>query len=99
MYVVYLIQNSNDKSIYIGKTNNLTKRLKQHNTNQNNSTKRIKGEWILIYAEAYRNKKDADIRERKLKSHGSGKHELYKRLENSLLKKSKLGMGSGSPKP
>jgi len=99
MYVVYLIQNSDDKSIYIGKTNNLIKRLEQHNTNKNNSTKRIQGKWILIYAEVYKDKKDADIREKRLKAHGSGKHELYKRLGNSLLKKSKLGLGSGSPKP
>jgi len=87
MQIVYLIQNSHDKSIYIGKTSNLTKRLQQHNFNENNSTKRLRGRWILIYAEAYKDKKDANIREKRLKAHGSGKYELYKRLESSLLKK------------
>jgi predicted GIY-YIG superfamily endonuclease len=85
MYIVYLIQHSEDKSLYIGKTGNLTKRLEQHNSNQNISTSRKTGKWILIYAEAYRNKEDADMRERRLKAHGSGKHELYKRVKNSLL--------------
>lgn len=85
MYIVYVIQHNLDKSIYIGRTNNLRQRLLQHNANKNNSTVRQAGEWVLIYAEAYRDKKDAIIRELRLKKHGSGKHELYKRLNNSML--------------
>jgi predicted GIY-YIG superfamily endonuclease len=52
MYVVYLIQHSDDKSVYIGKANNISRRLEQYNANKNKSTKRVKGKWILIYAEA-----------------------------------------------
>ena len=40
---------------------------------------------MLIYAEAYRDKRDAVLREHKLKHHGSGKHELLKRLSHSKL--------------
>ena len=85
MYIVYVIQHDVDKSIYIGITVNLRQRLRQHNAGENRSTIRKNGKWILIYAEAYRSKEDAQERERKLKTHGSGKHELYKRIKRSML--------------
>ena len=87
MHVVYVIQHTTNKDIYIGVTSDLTKRLQQHNNNENISTRRLNGKWILIYAEAYRSKIDAYSRESKLKHHGSGKHELYKRLNNSFVQK------------
>ena len=85
MYIVYVIQHDVDKSIYIGITVNLRQRLKQHNSGENRSTIRKSGKWILIYAEAYRSKEDAQERERKLKAHGSSKHKLYKRIKRSIL--------------
>lgn len=85
MYIVYAIQHTIDKIIYIGITANLKRRLSEHNNNDNYSTSRKDGKWILIYAEAYRSKEDAQERERKLKNHGSGKHELYKRIKRSML--------------
>ena len=85
MYIVYLIQHSETRQIYIGKTNNLKRRLSEHNKNQQESTKRKSGDWILIYAEAYRNKADASNRELALKQHGSNKRWLLDRVKNSLL--------------
>ena len=85
MWVVYLIQNDFSLEPYIGVTENLTERLKTHNAKGKKFTTRKNGEWILIYAEAYRSKNDALAREKKLKHHGSGKIELFKRLEQSLL--------------
>ena len=85
MWVVYVIQNSGTKELYFGFTSNLKRRLGEHNAGKNISTKRNTGKWILIYAEAYRDKKDAFNREQRLKHHGSGKHELLKRLPNSRL--------------
>ncbi len=39
-------------------------------TQENKSLPKEKnGKWIIVYAEAYRNKKDASIREKKLKQH------------------------------
>ena len=84
MYVVYLIQNEEANKIYIGVTANLKRRLDEHNSGGNKYTTG-KGKWNLIYAEAYRSKEDAYLRERRLKNHGSGKIELFKRLKNSLL--------------
>ena len=85
MWVVYVIQNDFSKEIYIGITSNLEERLKTHNAKGKKFTTRKNSKWILIYAEAYRSKSDAFLRERRLKVHGSGKIELFKRLKDSLL--------------
>ena len=84
MWIVYLIQNTESRKIYFGITKDLKKRLRGHNNGgQKYTTKN--GSWMLIYAEAYRSKSDALLRERRLKAHGSGKVELIKRIKESLL--------------
>ena len=85
MMIVYIIQHSATNQVYIGKTNNLQRRLSDHNHNRQTATKRKSGKWILIYAEAYRNKTDADMRELRLKNHGRAKQELFKRCEKSFV--------------
>ncbi len=85
MWTVYLIQHNLSKDRYIGKTDDLKRRLKEHNGGQQAATRRQEGEWVLIYAEAYRNKADADRRESRLKDHGRAKQELLKRTQGSLL--------------
>ena len=87
MYIVYLIQHSETEQIYVGKTNNLKRRLSEHNKNKQYSTKRKSGEWKLIYAEAYRDKNDASDRELKLKHHGTSLFRLKERISKSLLNK------------
>jgi len=86
MFCVYIIQHTNTKEKYIGYTKNLQKRLDEHNNKSTPSTKRKSGKWIVIYAEAYRSETDAQEREKKLKQHGSSKHELFKRIQQSFLK-------------
>ena len=85
MYSVYVIQHSDTKQIYIGRTNNLKRRIREHNASQQEATRRVVGEWILIYAEAYRSKDDAVKRELRLKQHGRAKQELLKRVESSQI--------------
>ncbi len=85
MYYVYLLQNDVSREIYIGFTCNIKQRLTEHNNGGKKFTTRKDGIWKLAYTEIYRSEKDARLRESKLKHHGSGKHELLKRLENSLL--------------
>jgi putative endonuclease len=85
MYILYLIQHTTTYQIYIGITNNLKRRLLEHNKGGTCSTKRKSGEWILIYAEAYRNKSDVVEREQKLKQRGSAIHKLKKRIQGSFL--------------
>lgn len=85
MYAIYLIQNDISKEIYIGSTSNLKARLAQHNARGKKFTTRHLGTWEYAYVELYRDQDDARAREQKLKKHGSGKHELLKRLKMSLL--------------
>ena len=86
MWKVHVIQNNLTQKIYIGCTNDLKKRVEKHNSQTNKGyTGRLRGRWVLIYAEAYRSKEDAFRRESKLKDHGSSKHELKRRISGSLL--------------
>jgi predicted GIY-YIG superfamily endonuclease len=85
MFAVYVIQNDVTKELYVGWTKDLKARLAQHNAHGRKFTTRENGSWQYVYIELYRSANDARVRERKLKSHGSGKHELFKRLQDSLL--------------
>jgi putative endonuclease len=85
MHIVYLIQNSESGEHYYGYTTDLKRRIDEHNRGSNTSTRRTKGTWVLIYAEAYKSKKDALIRESKLKDNGNAKRGLLQRLQNSFL--------------
>ncbi|HLA26188.1 MAG TPA: GIY-YIG nuclease family protein, partial [Patescibacteria group bacterium] len=66
-----------------GSTNDLRKRVSEHNNEKSKSTKRY-APWELIYYEAYKAEDDARIREKKLKHHGKGLAELKKRIGHSL---------------
>jgi putative endonuclease len=84
VFAVYVLENQNDKSWYIGQTDNLKRRLQEHNNKQGGrTTKRKLGEWKLIYAEAYIDKRDAIGREKFLKG-GSGRKYLNKQLTHYL---------------
>ena len=90
MFKVYVLENKKDRSSYIGQTEDLARRLQQHNSKNGGRTTSMKeeGSWTLIYAEAYVNKKDALGREKFLKG-GSGRMYLKKQmryyLENSSV--------------
>jgi len=82
MHYVYALKSSLNGDLYVGSTENLKNRFKLHNLSKVKSTKAYKP-WVLIYYEAYRNKKDATKREKQLKMH-TAKNELITRLVNSL---------------
>ncbi len=83
MYYVYLIKSQKDKSLYIGYTDDLRRRLLEHNSKQSKYT-RNKIPWRLVYYESFSNKQDAIIRERKLKEYKSSYGHLIKRIRNSI---------------
>ena len=85
MHYLYLIQNDETNEIYIGTTDNLKQRLSTHNGGGRKFTTRKNGMWQYIYVEVYRSKADALDREKRLKSHGTVKYALLKRLKQSLL--------------
>ncbi|OGD40011.1 hypothetical protein A3I30_00150 [Candidatus Azambacteria bacterium RIFCSPLOWO2_02_FULL_44_14] len=83
MYYVYLIKSISKDWHYIGSTDDLRKRFKEHNSGQTRSTKTYKP-FKLIYYEAYHNKSDARKREIELKTHGQKKEILFSQIEDSL---------------
>ncbi|MEK7580482.1 MAG: GIY-YIG nuclease family protein [Patescibacteria group bacterium] len=87
-YYIYLLQSLKNDTLYIGFTENLRKRLQEHNRGLNFSTKPFKP-WKLIHYEAYLNEKDARRREKYLKtSQGSRplKRMLKEYFYNNKLK-------------
>ena len=81
MLYVYILEFS-DKGWYIGYTSNLTRRVQEHRSGNNRSTSQ-RGDFELMYNEAYRNKMDALGREKFLKS-GAGHRFLRKQLKHDL---------------
>ena len=86
MHIMYVIQHDQTRHVYFGRTSDLKRRLAQHNAGLQTSTKRESGVWHLVYAEAYRDKRDAVQREDKLKQHGSAKYKLYIRIKHSMIR-------------
>jgi putative endonuclease len=78
MYYVYLLRDIKNKSLYIGYSNNLEQRVKQHHLKNRNLG--------LIYYEAYLNEQEARARENKLKAFGSAYRGLKQRLNLTLSK-------------
>ncbi len=74
MYFVYFIKNKNKDTTYIGYTNNLKRRLTEHESKNP----------VLVYYEAYKSEKDARDRENKLKQRGYSVRWLKQRIKHSL---------------
>ena len=88
MFYFYVLESSKNK-LYFGSTNDMRKRLTEHNSGKSYYTKGDK--WTLIYYEAYRSEKDARIRESRIKHHGQAKAQLKQRIATSRLPKVSAG--------
>jgi len=84
MYYVYVLLSLKDDKFYIGFTADLKRRLKEHNSGKNISTK-SRRPLKLIYYEAHLSKLDAERRERYFKT-TKGKASLKQMLRNFLQK-------------
>ena len=82
MFYTYILKSQKSGRWYTGSTNDLRKRLKQHNEGKSTWTK-SKCPWDLIYYEACLNEEDSRSREKYLKS-GMGKRYLKNRLRRFL---------------
>jgi len=80
MFFVYVLENESNKSLYIGFTRDLKRRLFEHQNNKGGKTTKTERSWKLIYYEAYFTEKDALGREKFLKG-GSGRKYLKKQLK------------------
>ena len=83
MFFVYILKSRKDKKLYFGYTNDLRKRLKEHNLGLVESTKPRKPLY-LVYYEAYFSKQDAVKREHNLKLRARALSQLLNRIRTSL---------------
>jgi len=68
MFIVYVLRSEKDNKRYVGFTENLTRRLFEHNSGLVTSTKNRRP-FKLIYTEQFENKQEAMKREKFFKSH------------------------------
>lgn len=83
MFYVYILKSRKDENLYVGSTNDLKKRITEHNTGKVFST-RPRRPLDLVYYEAYKNEQDARVREKQLKYRGRARAQLIKRITQSL---------------
>jgi putative endonuclease len=83
MYYVYVLKSTQDGKLYIGRMNDLKRRLSEHNSGKVTSTKgRIPFE--VRYCEIYTSQIDAEKREFALKKDGKALGQLKGRIKESL---------------
>ncbi|PIP67911.1 MAG: excinuclease ABC subunit C [Candidatus Omnitrophica bacterium CG22_combo_CG10-13_8_21_14_all_43_16] len=83
MFYIYLLRSKKDKNLYTGSTNNLERRIKEHNSGLVPSTK-LRRPFDLIYYEGYRSERDARKREQNLKLRSRAFVQLKKRIVDSM---------------
>lgn len=83
MFYVYLLKSLKDGKLYIGYTNDLKRRLLQHNEGLTRSTK-SRRPFVLVYYEAYRSEADARHREQNLKLRSRAFTQLRQRIRRSI---------------
>ena len=77
MYSVYILRSVKDKRHYIGYTDNLERRIEDHNRGKSKSVK-YRGPFELAYKEDFKTKLEASRRERQIKRYKGG--EAFKKL-------------------
>ena len=67
MWFVYILRSERNGRYYVGSTNDMTRRLGEHNCGHTPST-RGKGPWVLAYSEPAKNEAEARQRDREIKA-------------------------------
>ena len=84
-FYTYIIYSEKKDIFYKGFSTNPYKRLEQHNLNEGRFTK-DKGPWILVYLEKFPTKRQALIRERKLKKYSKKQIKQLMNSSKNILK-------------
>ncbi len=87
MFYTYVLKSLKNQNLYTGYTNDLRKRIKEHNDGLSGFTKKYLP-YELIYYESCLDEGDAKAREKQLKS-GYGKRYLKSRLKRFLKREFK----------
>ena len=89
MFFVYIIKSLKDESFYIGQTDDIEKRIEQHNQGLSKYTSK-KMPWELVYKEEYTSREDAMKREYFLKK------QRNRSFYNRLAEEFKIRTGSSA---
>ncbi|MCP4715752.1 MAG: GIY-YIG nuclease family protein [Deltaproteobacteria bacterium] len=71
MFYIYILQSQSTGRFYIGSTDNLQRRVAQHNDPDyrgSKTTKRFTGPWVIVHSESFATRSEAVRRERQIKS-------------------------------
>ena len=63
---LYILRSASTGKFYVGHTENLARRILEHNRNRTPST-RNRGPWELVYSEEFSTRSEASQREREIK--------------------------------
>jgi len=75
IYYIYVLKNMENDEPYYGYTNNLERRLKEHDVDK---------KWKFVGCEGYASELDAREREKRLKHYGQARTHLKNRLRRSF---------------
>ena len=95
MFYIYILQSQQDAKLYVGYTNNIRRRLKEHTSGKVTITKHRRP-FKLIYLEGYLNQQDATSREKFFKT-GWGRTYLKRVLKNYWRRSSVVERGNHNP--
>ena len=80
-FYVYILKSLSHKKVYIGQTENLDRRLREHNSGKSNYTAKFVP-WEIVYTEKFYSRVNALEREKYFKS-ASGRKFVKKILNNT----------------
>jgi putative endonuclease len=81
MYKVYVIYSKKAGKYYTGQTEDLKRRLNEHNEGTHGKYTKNKGPWELLYFEEFKTREEALRREKYLKT-GAGRDFVQSKLKN-----------------
>jgi putative endonuclease len=83
MYFVYILYSMSSRKTYVGYTNDINRRIREHNITESNGFTLRYRPWTLIRTEHYASKSEALEREKYLKT-GKGREEVKLHVVNFL---------------
>lgn len=83
MYFTYVLKSKRFKRLYLGYTNNLRRRIEEHNQGLVEATRPYLP-WQIVYYEAYLSKEEAVHREHNLKLRANAWNQLKRRIRKSI---------------
>jgi putative endonuclease len=73
LFRIYVLRSLQSKRYYVGSSEDVEKRLQEHNAGKSKST-RVGAPWELIHTESFKTRSEAVLRERQIKARGIARY-------------------------